>query len=387
MKCSNCNDPCCRCRQIYDYTNSNKKIKIDKAPSLLPTLIPPPVSTGRGVVDQVQTPVSKEEVTTARGVVDQIPITVPKEEPVDINEWPIDVESWFKPETTDAYEDYVNNISIPSKPRAPITTRSSRTPVFSVLEHSGAERMDLATDRSMLVPSVHHQGPDPDWVLNNLPAMEWDGVPIDVAGKTPTELCMLLFNGPYAMMGLRQRYYALMPFADPTRPTIAEIDDWNIEVIRHLRNVIGNTTPLEGDDRLYLEAHWGDERRFSRVWDAAYPGTNGTAFGPCASGNNQHCGATFVPSFIDQAPYLANYPGLEPFTFVNGGAEGIGAVNTDLPWGMKLVPRLYNWICNEGFAGHGGPLVSRTKVGMSFYTSITNGVATNNGTTLRMKWL
>lgn len=178
-----------------------------------------------------------------------------------------------------------------------------------------------------------------------------------------------------------------MPFADETNPTVAEIDEWNIEVIRHLRRLVGVTTPLEGDPRLYLEAQWADERRFTRVWDTEYPGTNGSAFGPCVASGNQHCGASFVPSFADQAPYLVQYPGLAPFNFITGGTEGIGAVNTNVPWALKIVQRISHWVCSEGFSGHGGPLISRSKVGMSFYTEIKPDGTAASGTTLRMKWL
>lgn len=247
--------------------------------------------------------------------------------------------------------------------------------------------MEKSTILSQAVPSVINQGPDPIWIGTAWDSMVWDGVPIDITGKTPSQLCSLLFKNGYTMRGLRQHYYNIMPFSDEENPTIKEIDAWNIEVIRHIRRVVGVNIPLEGDPRLYLESQWADERRFTRTWDSKYTGTNGTAYGPCVLTGNEHCGASFVPDFTDQAPYLTQYPGLQPFNFVGGGAEGIGAVNTNVPWAIKIVQRISDWVCREGFTGHGGPLLSRTKVGMSFNTQISNTGVTAASTTLRLKWL
>lgn len=369
MTCECCHCCFCCCEQNYDPNpNVPKKPKIEPKSTPIPT--PPP------------TP----EPPTPEPIWFDIGPSVPT-----IDEYyipPVTKEDDFSfPRKSTPFEDDGPEEEEPPPPPPPSVT-IPLTPTYSVTDYSGAERIDKATDVSQAVPSVTNQGPDPGWIGTTWDNGwgDWDGTPISIDGLTPSQICPLLFKNGFTMKGLRQLYYNTMPFADETAPTVAEIDAWNIEVIRHLRRLVGNTTPLEGDPRLYLEAQWADERRFTRVWDSEYPGTNCSAYGPCVSCGNQHCGATFVPSFEDQAPYLTQYPGLEPFNFITGGAEGIGAVNTDVPWALKIVQRISNWVCTEGTGGHAGPLFNRTRVGMSFYTAI-DASGNAGGTTLRMKWL
>lgn len=387
MTCECCHCCFCCCQQNYD-ANPNLPKKPKTEPQIPPIIPPAPPVGSRN------TPIPRPPVVTYRS-------------PEPAFEWPVElmpeptVEDWMDIpiETIEEQEDF----SFPTKnepfedggvgpidpPPPPPPDTTPLTPIYSVNPTSGTEQMDKATDLSQAVPSVINQGPEPTWIGTtwNDGWGEWDGTTIDISGKTPSQICPLLFKNGYTMKGLRQLYYNIMPFADETAPTIKEIDLWNIEVIRHLRRLVGNTTPLEGDPRLYLEAQWADERRYTRVWDAEYPGTNGSAYGPCVASGNQHCGATFVPSFEDQAPYLTQYPGLAPFNFISGGSEGIGAVNTNVPWALKIVQRISDWVCKEGTGGHAGPFFSRTKVGMSFYTPIDGSGNATAGTTLRVKWL
>lgn len=381
MTCECCHCCFCCCEQNYD-NNPN------------PTKRPKP---------EIQTPIPKPPVVTDRSEPvfqwpDELIPGVPTVEewmerpPIEIiraqNDAAEEEENFSFPSKNEPFEDGGEDPMDPPPPPPPDTT--PLTPIYSVNPTSGTEQMDKATDLSQAVPSVINQGPEPSWIGTtwNDGWGEWDGTTtIDTSGKTPSQICPLLFKNGYTMKGLRQLYYTIMPFADETAPTIKEIDLWNLEVIRHLRRLVGNTTPLEGDPRLYLEAQWADERRYTRVWDAEYPGTNGSAYGPCVASGNQHCGATFVPSFEDQAPYLTQYPGLAPFNFIGGGAEGIGAVNTNVPWALKIVQRISDWVCKEGTGGHAGPFFSRTKVGMSFYTPIDGSGNATTGTTLRVKWL
>ncbi len=379
MSCECCHCCFCCCEQNYDANpNGPKKPKIEPEPTSGP----------------IENPVSSTTPSAPPGGRSApIDLWLPVTEPT--------VDEWYRPPVdTEGEDDYsFPRKSTPFEDDGPVEEEPPvivpppisvpLTPTYSVTSYSGAERMDKATDLSQSVPSVTNQGPDPGWIGTTWDGGwgVWDGTPINIDGLTPSQICPLLFKNGYTMKGLRELYYNTMPFADETAPTIAEIDAWNIEVIRHLRRLVGNTTPLEGDPRLYLEAQWADERRFTRVWDTEYPGSNGSAYGPCVSTGNQHCGATFVPSFEDQAPYLTQYPGLTPFNFITGGAEGVGAVNTNVPWALKIVQRLSNWVCTEGTGGHAGPCFNRTRVGMSFWTEINASGVASAGTTLRMKWL
>lgn len=394
MTCECCHCCFCCCEQNYDPNPSHpKKPKTEEPPQVVDPF-----------EDTFETENEEEEITFSP----VIPTPGTRSTPI---EWPDEllpeptVEDWMEippydkeeeevfsfPPKNEPFEDGGGVVLDPPPPPPPDPVVTvSLTPTYSINPTSGTEQMDKATDLSQAVPSVINQGPDPTWIGTtwNGGWGDWDGVTtIDISNKTPSQICPLLFKNGYTMKGLRQLYYDIMPFVDETAPTIREIDLWNIEVIRHLRRLVGNTTPLEGDPRLYLESQWADERRFTRVWDIEYPGNNGSAYGPCVATGNQHCGATFVPNFEDQAPYLTQYPGLAPFNFIGGGAEGIGAVNTNVPWALKIVQRISDWVCKEGTGGHAGPFFSRTKVGMSFYTPIDGSGTATAGTTLRVKWL
>ena len=240
------------------------------------------------------------------------------------------------------------------------------------------------------------EGP-PSWITQTQwDSMYWDGVPIsDPYGKTPAQLCTWMFNGR-AMKGLRQKYESYRPFCDPTNPTVAEIDNWHLEVIKHFRALLGVTTTIELDPRLFLEANWAEERKNggSLYNSVNYPGTFDSAYGPCIlrphlgdtisqNGTNMHCGATFIPNLTDQAPYYTQYPDLTPTMIQSSRAEGVGAQNTNLPWMLKFVGQIQNWLCSEGLVGHTGPFVTRTKVGIAMWAG-NNGTATS--TRIRVKW-
>jgi hypothetical protein len=387
MSCECCHCCFCCCEQNYDNNpNDPKKPKIVPEPTVpvVPVTPTPTSEVPRGTLDNPGSSVNP----TPRSI--PIDIWPPAEPTFDEFFTPVGVpdgeDDYSFPTKSTPFED-----DEPPEEEPPVITPppTSLTPTYSETDYSGAERIDKATDLSQDVPSVTNQGPDPGWIGTTWSGGwgDWDGTPISIDGKTPSQICPLLFKNGYTMKGLRQLYYNIMPFADETAPTVAEIDAWNIEVIRHLRRLVGNTTPLVGDPRLYLEAQWADERRFTRVWDTEYPGTNGSAYGPCVATGNEHCGASFVPSFADQAPYLTQYPGLAPFNFIGGGAEGIGAVNTNVPWALKIVQRISQWVCSEGTTGHAGPFFTRTRVGMSFYTNINSSGVADTGTTMRVKWL
>jgi hypothetical protein len=183
----------------------------------------------------------------------------------------------------------------------------------------------------------------------------WDGIPYN--GPLGKEGKDVMYNflvpdkaNPYAIKGLEEFFYSRKPFQDNNNPTVAEIDTWNLEVVRHIRSVfgivnsVGPTTgpyygkiiPVAPDPRLYLETAWAQERKQSQVWDTDYPTgvikngieTFGKAPGPCwlplppplphpnadrPIGYDPHCGATFGISntaqrikYHEGAPYYLN---------------------------------------------------------------------------------
>jgi hypothetical protein len=237
---------------------------------------------------------------------------------------------------------------------------------------SGGQGIREATAFSQAVASVVSQDPDGiGWISNWGP--NWDGVPNCIVGVPTSEQCNWVFpqGSGDVMRGLRQRFYEVNPYADVTNPTVAEIDYWNIEVIRHFRRLIGNTVPINPDACLFLKAQWSEEHFRSTVWDSVSGFT-------CTGSTNPHCGDGFIPPCTDQAPYLTQYPGLT-CCGATAGSGGIGSTNTNIPWSIKLSRIIKGWWCSGD--AHGGPFLSRTKAGMSFWNA--NG---GNSQSVRFKW-
>lgn len=222
-----------------------------------------------------------------------------------------------------------------------------------------ADCINAATLLSQAVESVTSQDPDGiGWITPaQWSAAVWDGIPIDPCTHTTAELCAFVFPNPNTMRGLRERFYEVNPFADNTAPTSAEIDAWNVEIVRHLRALFGITTPVTPDRCLYVRAQWSHERKFTTIWDTLYP------VGICGPGSTEHCGANFVPDCSDQIPYLSG--GACCASLV--GTEGLMNVDTDIPWSIKLTRVIASWLCSEGISAHLGPFLGREKVGMSFH--------------------
>jgi len=231
------------------------------------------------------------------------------------------------------------------------------TPANTESKNIGVPCMEAATALSLKV----NKGHDPDGITwldyTNWP--KWDGVPLNTCGKTTNEICKWVFPSINTMRGLRDLFYSLKPppFADNTKPTIAEIDTWNIQVIQHFRNLIGAKQEIKPDRCLFLRAYWGDERKLTDIWNQKYP------VDTCVGSTNEHCGATFLPSCQDQLPYLDGNPCCDTLP---AGAEGVFSVKMDLPWSIKLSRVIGDTLCREGLTGHTGPFVGRELVGLSF---------------------
>lgn len=295
-------------------------------------------------------------------------------------------------ERNDEYEDEAEVWF--SKPPPEPVQGAQYTPEYTLYSTSAPTMMNNLTALSQAVGSVTNQGPDGNWM--NWTGTEWDGNPIDPTTYTTSALCSWLrpTGSPYVIRGIRELFFQVNPFADLTAPTVAEINNWNVEVIRHFRNMFGNTTPISWNARLALEARWATERKRTTVWDAKYPGTFGSAYGPCGVGDgNPHCGESFFPDATDRAAHIAaapynndfvTYPELSPYDNRYSQASGISGTNADLPWSIKLSVIIASWICGEGLTGHPGPFVNpttaREEVGMDWWWESGSSVA------FRVKW-
>jgi len=178
---------------------------------------------------------------------------------------------------------------------------------------SAADIVNNLTTTSQACPRTFSQ--DPKGHGHILPSMwaaaPWDGAPTDPIGKTNEELCAFLkpANGHNLVIrGIHDLFCQVNPFNDNQNPTVAEIDNWNIEVVRHFRRMFGTSTPVNLDARLTLDALWASERKHTQDWDSACrpdcggSTTKGGPCGPCFNGGTPvdtsggHCGAAFWPS-------------------------------------------------------------------------------------------
>lgn len=278
----------------------------------------------------------------------------------------------------------------------PVQLLTQYTPSYTrTSSPSGAEMINTQTALSQARPDVNSQDPDG---FTSIPAQDWadstwDGTPLDPTGLTPTQLCDFIRPvNSLVIRGLRERFYEVNPFADNTNPTVAEIDNWNLEVIRHFRSLFGNTTPVSNDPRLFLEARWASERKRTQDWDVDYPstGTYGGPGGPCFDASNNpvdtaggHCGASFWPDVDDRGIYISaepynsdfsKYPELAPETYTlrRAQAEGVAGTSRDVPWSIKLAVVIANWVCSEGLTGHSGPYFGREYFGSDWWDTGTS---------------
>lgn len=231
---------------------------------------------------------------------------------------------------------------------------------------------------------------DPDGV-GWLTATSWQNARWDGTVYNPTTMTKAQFTSAICptgdqIRGIREVFYANRPFADNRNPTKAEVDEWHRIAINHVRALVGYTSEdrrVQKDHCMFARALWGQQRRFTTQWDAKYPGTLGSAEGPCQGSTNAHCGSTFLPDAQDQAPYL---PAGHAACTLQAGAEGVsGAPKSNIPWSIKWSRAFCQYLGSEGFwGGHVGPFFHREKFGFSFWDNNTGDNQSN--ATLRAKW-
>lgn len=233
-------------------------------------------------------------------------------------------------------------------------------------------------------------GHDPDsigWInASDWEASKWDGTVYDPTTMTKAEFAAAICPGGDRIRGIREVFYEHNPFADNKNPTKAEVDEWHRIAINHVRALVGYTSEdrkVKKDHCMFARALWGQERKFTTMWDAKYPGTFDSAYGPCVGGSNAHCGATFIPDAEDQAAYLPT--GHAPCT-TTAGAEGVtSAPKSNIPWSIKWSRAFCQYLGSEGFwGGHVGPFFHREKFGFSFWDADKSN--NNSNAILRGKW-
>ena len=231
---------------------------------------------------------------------------------------------------------------------------------------------------------------DPDgvgWIsADDWAAAAWDGTIYNPSQMTPEAFAEALCPGVDRVRGIREVFYQHEPFADVHNPTKAEVDEWHRIAINHVRALVGYTSEdrqVHADHCMFARALWGDERKFTTMWDSKYPGEVGSASGPCQGSGNAHCGATFVPDLDDQAPYL---PDGHPGCSTQAGSEGVfSGPKSNIPWSIKWSRGFCNTLLAEGYwGGHVGPWFHREQFGLSFWDP--DPANNDNNAILRAKW-
>lgn len=254
---------------------------------------------------------------------------------------------------------------------------------------SQTEMIDEMTSESLAANQTSHGIGDIHWISPNK-WVPWDGVPLVTTNKSKKQICKWLApHSSYAVRGIRELYNNVQPFANEASPTVSEIDQWTLEVIRHFRKMLGVSTPLKPSARLYLESRWSDERKFTTKWDKKYPGKEtdvGLSTGRCHNPGpldraKGHCGEAFFPDATDRDKYIASspyfndftaYPELSNYTNRHGRAAGGQDINAKLPWSIKFATVLLRYICLDGLKDHAGPFVgaqARVEFGNSWWLS------------------
>lgn len=260
----------------------------------------------------------------------------------------------------------------------------------SQLEQYTPDQANWETFASKPFESGTNAAHDPDgvgWISpEDWAEAEWDGTVYNPSQMTREEFAAAICPSVDRVRGIREVFYRHAPFADNANPTKAEVDEWHRIAINHVRALVGYTSEgrqVQKDHCMFARALWGDERKFTTMWDADYPGNDGSAAGPCQGSSNAHCGAAFVPELEDQAPYL---PQGHAGCSTQPGSEGVfSGPKSNIPWSIKWSRGLCNTLLAEGFwGGHVGPWFHREKFGFSFWDD--DPANNDNNAILRAKW-
>eukprot|EP00286_Rhodomonas_abbreviata_P022277 CAMPEP_0181295304 /NCGR_PEP_ID=MMETSP1101-20121128/4072_1 /TAXON_ID=46948 /ORGANISM="Rhodomonas abbreviata, Strain Caron Lab Isolate" /LENGTH=573 /DNA_ID=CAMNT_0023400039 /DNA_START=60 /DNA_END=1781 /DNA_ORIENTATION=- len=258
------------------------------------------------------------------------------------------------------------------------------------LDQFTPDQADWSTFQTKPFASGTNTDHSPDgvgWIsADSWAASEWDGTIYNPSLMTKSEFSSAMCPSVDRIRGIREVFYQHNPFADVNNPTKAEVDEWHRIALNHIRALIGYTSEdrkVKKDTCMFARSLWGQERRFTTMWDTEYTGTVGSAYGPCQGSSNAHCGATFIPDADDQAAYL---PAGHAACTATAGSEGVfSGPKSNIPWSLKWSRGFCNTLMAEGFwGGHVGPFFHREKFGFSFWDNDPNN--NNNNAILRAKW-
>ena len=168
----------------------------------------------------------------------------------------------------------------------------------------------------------------------------------------------ICYGGTGIVFGLKE-VYEEKPFTNHQNPPREEVDDYHLRIIRHVRKMVGITTPVSGDRCLANVAYWSQQLVSSTYWDSKYP----TQKTKCLNNYGYHC--NFAPATLLEQQQSATQKGIKSTVLCKAGpfAESIATTNADIPWSVKFSKILCQFMKDS----HGGPILARQYVHTNFW--------------------
>ena len=131
---------------------------------------------------------------------------------------------------------------------------------------------DQASWGSFLPAGVAHDPDSVSWLNAQDPKYRWDGFTIySPSSLAPKEFVEAICPSVDLIRGIREVFYQHNPFADNMNPTKAEVDEWHRIAINHARALVGYVSEehhVKKDHCMFARALWGDQRKYTTMWDA-----------------------------------------------------------------------------------------------------------------------
>ena len=223
------------------------------------------------------------------------------------------------------------------------------------IQYTPDQSVWVAMDKLVLAKLADHSPNATTWVTT---WPTWNGKVTNITQMSGAQVQSTVCSSGI-VRGIRAVYDA-KPFKNPKYPTKAEVDDYNIRTIAHIRRMVGITAsmaPVSSTRCTAALGHWTQALYSNTTWDALYPKEKSAClYNPAAP----HC--NFAPNATHQT---LTYGGARDYTTCYKGipAEGIAATNADIPWSL----RYSRILCQFMVDAHSGPILGRQYVHANFF--------------------
>ena len=264
---------------------------------------------------------------------------------------------------------------VPNFPTKTPTTPTCNVQTPSVTIYSPSPREMINDFTRVLNSSRHIISHDPDGSLlitsadwNN---SKWDGVPKNPCKVPLKELVDWLFpkysSYPHSltMRGLRELFYKVKPFKDNNNPTVEEIELWFVEVVNHLRRLLGIQEMVIAKPMLSIISRVSSELSYTSEWNSCN--------NPCVSKpDDTHCGMFWKPPESCASKYNTYKTGYcEGTDFSSNQAnywEGWYPLFDRLPWSLVFITHWRETMMTEGLDGvHVNPFLTQSEIGFTVW--------------------